>query len=273
LEAAEPAGALAERLGLNPAALANLLDCLVALGLVEREPSGYRNLELASCYLTTGSPRSLKPALLDLAALADGPESLAEYARRGAAPPPEDAGLDERGADGHEALARLAAPKVVSRLEVGFRGPVLVLGWGGESYRHALAGRWPDLEITLRNPFRPSSGVSEQPPDGRRFGAIVVEGAISSCRAGQWEKVLEQAAGELEVGGLLLVHDRLLPAGASRAPETALESLGRQLRGSSSGAGPAERLSEFLKPLGFPQVRFDSVTAGSVLATAEKASP
>ena len=55
---------LAAQIHASPEALNEVLQTLVALGLVEARPDGYRNLELASLYLRRNSPQSLVPALM-----------------------------------------------------------------------------------------------------------------------------------------------------------------------------------------------------------------
>ena len=55
---------LARQLHADVDALNEVMQALVALGLVEARPQGYRNLELASLYLRRNSPQSLVPALM-----------------------------------------------------------------------------------------------------------------------------------------------------------------------------------------------------------------
>src|SRR5581483_1918167 len=55
-EAPQSAEELAERFHLHAGALRRLLDGCVALRLLDREESAYRNTERASKYLTSGSP-------------------------------------------------------------------------------------------------------------------------------------------------------------------------------------------------------------------------
>src|SRR5208282_4026211 len=59
----QSAAALAHRFDLHVGAAKEILDSLVALGLIECGSEDYRNLELASVYLRSGTPQSLKPVL------------------------------------------------------------------------------------------------------------------------------------------------------------------------------------------------------------------
>ena len=58
---------------LDVAAVTEILDVLVALGVLERDALGYRNLELASRYLRSDSPQSLRSALLHQTAQPEWP--------------------------------------------------------------------------------------------------------------------------------------------------------------------------------------------------------
>jgi len=82
-QAAELGGAL----DLRPAALGEILDNLVAMGLLEAAPEGYRNLELASRYLRSDSPQSLRAAVLHLSDQSDCWQDLASYVFSGAVIP------------------------------------------------------------------------------------------------------------------------------------------------------------------------------------------
>jgi uroporphyrin-III C-methyltransferase len=115
LECPATAYDLAQKLALNADAANEILRALVSLGLMESQPEGFRNLELASRYLVSDSPLSLRDLLLyDCSQLVRW-DALAKFATTGQT-------SREAGRDGElhiaacEAAARLAAPAVIEKL-------------------------------------------------------------------------------------------------------------------------------------------------------------
>jgi uroporphyrin-III C-methyltransferase len=268
LERAQPVPSLAQELGLNGLALEDILESLAALGLVERTESGYRNLELASTYLVTGSTGSLTPLLLHLAAQSSR-ESLGRYALEGPMP-----GLSLEGDEHYfaacESLARLAAPAVTSRLELDGSGPALLAGWGCEEYRAEFLRRWPQLDITALNPFLPPGKDLGEFCNGRSYSVILLSCPLASCRRGQVDQLLRTTANALRRSGLLILHDAFLPGGTLPPPEVALSGLGRRIQRGTCRTWSVERLRDALEPLGFGEIRAEPVTAGMLLVTAGK---
>jgi uroporphyrin-III C-methyltransferase len=269
LEEGKTAPMLARRFGLNTIALEDLLESLVALGLLERSQDGYRNLELSSLYLRSGSVRSLRPALLYLAGHSSHWEALGRYALNGPRALGSN-GLDEAYFDACESLARLPAPAVAEKLDLAGDGPVLVAGWGCEAYREAIAGRWPGLDCRIENPFLSSDGAPDSLGDRGHYGAILLSGMLASCKRGQVQKLLKAAADALRDGGLLALHDSFLPPGALPPPEVVLGALGRHITRGTCRTWSVERLRGALAGLGFAGVRWEVLPAGSVLVTARR---
>ena len=79
----QSATAMARHFNLHAGATKEILDSLVALGLLECTAQGYRNLELASACLRSDPPQSLKPVLLHQLAQFSRWEVVAAYARSG----------------------------------------------------------------------------------------------------------------------------------------------------------------------------------------------
>ena len=274
LEVPAAADALARRMELNAAALGEILEALVALGVLEKKEGGYANLELASRYLRGDSPESLRDALLLQASLAGGWDDLAGYARGGCRDfvAAEDA---RRLQSASEALARFAAPAVAERLDLAGQGPVLLIGYGGASYREAVAARWPEIEFAAVNPFGsgriPLSLLAELQPGGKPCGTVVLSGLLASANVGEVQQVLERTAGRLRAGGLLVLHDNFLPGGALPPPEVVLGSLGRRMRRGGCRTWSAERLETALSALGFQNIESTALPAGTLLVTARRA--
>jgi uroporphyrin-III C-methyltransferase len=273
LENPHSAKEAARALGLDPSATREILDVLVALGVLEAAEGGYRNLELATRYLRVDSPQSLRPALLFQTSQSSSWRTLARYAREGR----RDfvpMGDDRAHAESCEALATFAAPAVAERLALGGRSPVLVLGWGSEAYRAALAVRWPGIEVVARNPFEGKDQalklLSPVPRGTGPFGAAILSGLLASCDRGQVQILLEQAAAALLPGGLLVLHDAFLPVSVLPPPEVVLGALGRHITRGGCRTWSIARLQEALGALGCGDVASAALPAGTVLVTAEK---
>ncbi len=128
---------LARGLGLNRMGLAEVLECLVSMGLLEGSAEGYRNLELATRYLVEDSPQTLRPALLYHGAQTMSLSSVGRYVLNGrldiAAPDPSSM----RNAS-CECLARYAMPFVMEKLDFTSAAGRGVVRWLGQ---RAFPGR------------------------------------------------------------------------------------------------------------------------------------
>ena len=265
LEEWQSATAIAQRFGLHAAATAEILDSLVALSLLEGTPEGYRNLELASVYLRSNSPQSLKPVLLHQLAQFSRWETVATYARTGQ-PGLVPSGKEAPDFDCCECLARFSTPAVVKRLDLAEHSPVLLLGWGGEAYREALGRRWPHLTLDVRNPlFAPDPLPT---PEAGSYGAVVLSGLVARS-AREEESILEACAAALKDDGVLVLHDAFLPTGML-PPEVVLGALGRHLTCRPRGNWSVSQLREALESLGLRDVRAEHLPAGTVVVTARK---
>lgn len=267
------AALLAEGLGLDAEALGEILESLVALGILERRPDGYRNLELASRYLREASPQSLKSLLMLQASQSADEGALARYAREGCREYVAGSNEEEHRWS-CEASARFAAPAVVEKVDLASRSPILLVGWGGDDYRQALRTRWPSVEFESVNPFVGHAGtldVCEALPHlGQPYPAVILSGLLASCNRGQVQKLLEAAVERLAKPGLLLLSDSFLPAGALPPPEVVLGALGRRMTRGGCRAWSIDRLRQALSELGLSEIHPQPLTAGNVLVTAEK---
>lgn len=275
LEDFEPAARLAQKLGLDEAALAELLDALVALGVLERQAEGYRNLELASRYLRSASPHSLRRLLLYQGRLAGGWGQVARYAREGC---PEFLPVSDEAALGSslDELARFAAPAVAEKLDLTGRADLLLVGWGGEAFREAFARRWSQLRFRCWNPFldgeRSEAGLPPWPGEAAGLDAILLSGLLASSNRGEVQRILHEAAARLRPGGLLAVNDSFLPVGALPPPEIVLGSLGRRMARGGCRSWSVDRLRGELQGLGFEAIETCPLAGGMTLVTATRAA-
>jgi uroporphyrin-III C-methyltransferase len=287
LEEPRTAYDLAQELALNPEATSEILRAMVSLGLLESRPEGYRNLELASRYLTSASPFSLRDLLLYNCAQLVHWQPVADFAKRGRI-------SVEAGRNGElrraacEASARFAAPAAVEKL-IGFprqaamtqesgdpylgnrlaSGPpdgVLVIGWGGAAHREVLARRWPAIRVITCNPLR-----GDPLPVDAGCEVVVLSGILECGDAARIDQILDFAAAQVRNRGWLMLHDTVMPAGTLPAPGVALASLAQQIVNPGYHAWSTERLSALLERRGFTVVRSDILFAGHTVVFAARA--
>lgn len=271
LEQWRTASELARLLGMNTHGLAEVLECLVSLGLVEGGPEGYRNLELASRYLLEDSPQTLRPVLLGLAAHPAPVSSIGRYVLNGRqnGATPEFQALHQQSC---ECLANYAAPFVLDKLELAPRGRLLLIGWGGEAYRDLVARRWPDLAMEVRNPFTtdPPKPLPEcVAADDGPYQAIVLSGLLSCCDHEQFRPTLERAAGILDRDGTLVLHDTLLGSETTPPPEVVLPAFRRHVIQGGSWNWSVARLRRELDSLGLEVVHSEPICGGTQLVAAK----
>jgi uroporphyrin-III C-methyltransferase len=265
LEDPKPVCDIAHDLSLDPAALSEVMNTLVALRLVETRADGYRNLELASRYLRQRSPQSLRAALLYHSAQFCHWEALSDFARHG-----NQSGFIARNTElrsqAAECLARLAAEPVVSHLDARPHGPVLVVGWGCEAYRKAIALRRPGVPVHGWNPFL---GNRVAPP-AEQFGIVILSGVLEWCGSAEMRSMLSQI--RISPDGLLVCQDALLAIGIQPAPQTALRVLARQVADGNVHSWSVDRLTASLQWAGFAIAESDVMLVDGALIVAHRAS-
>ena len=261
---------LARALGLNTHGLAEVLECLVSMGLLECGPEGYRNLELASRYLVEDSPQSLKPTLLYQSAHLASLSAVGRYVLNGREDPgPPD--IRDLHRQACECLARYAAPFVLDKVDLAASGPVLLIGWGGKVYQDAVSRRWPDVKLQVRNPF--SNGHKDEPAEAIAagdgpFGAVLLSGLLDCCARDQFRPVLERAASALGRGGVLILHDSFFTSDTPAPPEIVLSALGRHVLQGGARNWPFARLEAELRSFGLQVLQKEPVPGGTLLVTA-----
>jgi len=261
---------LAGALGANRHGLAEVLECLVSLGLLECGPRGYRNLELASRHLREDSPQTLRPALLYQAAHVAPLSALGRYVlngRAGGGP----AEIHDLLRPSCECLASYSAPFVVDKLELNGRQPILLVGWGGKCYRELACRRWPAVTLEARNPFEDHAGDD---PAGTiasctgPYGTVLLSGLLACCDRNQFQPALAAAAKILKAGGILVLHDTFLGAESPAPPDLTLSALGRHVIRGGSRNWSIVRLEAELSALGMRVLHQDVMPGGTRLVTA-----
>ena len=154
---------------------------------------------------------------------------------------------------------------------------MLHVGWGSEAYRGGIAERWPQLGFDHLNPF---SGPDHSlkmllafAEEGNAYGAVILSGLLACCSRGEVRRVLEKAAAALVDGGILAIHDTLLPVNELPPPEVVLGGLGRHIHQGGCRTWSVERLEENLVQLGLGEVKVRVLPAATVLVTALRGTP
>jgi uroporphyrin-III C-methyltransferase len=242
-------------------ALNDMMQVLVALGLVEARPDGYRNLELASLYLRRNSPQSLVPALMYEVGENCDATALDRFATTGRKTlRPDHAALHYHAC---ESLARYAAPVVLDRVDLGGCETVLVAGWGAATYSELIAARWPRAKVIGVNP-----ALGEVLP-AQNFDAVIISGLLGSASREECENVVCRAASQLKAGGMLMLQDDLLSVGASVAPEVALARLARRVTNGNSAEWSVERVTALLQKSGL-EAGSDPLAGAGMLIKSKK---
>jgi uroporphyrin-III C-methyltransferase len=261
---------LARALGVNTLGLAEVLESLVSMGLLECGEQGYRNLELASRYLVEQSPHSLKPALLYQSAHLASLSAVGRYVLNGR----QDGAandLQELDRESCECLARYSAAFVLDKLNLASAGAVLLAGWGATAYRDAVAQRWPGVAFHGCNPFE--NGRARTPAEaiasaGGSFGAVLLSGLLAGCEREQFRPALERAVAVLRPGGVLILHDSFLPSDTPPPPEMVLSALGRHVLRGGARNWPIARLEAELRSLGLEIQEKQAIPGGTQLILA-----
>lgn len=252
---------LARQIHADADALNEVVQALVALGLVEVRPEGYRNLELASLYLRRNSPQSLVPALMYEVGEACNAAALDRFATTGQ----KTLRTDHAALHYHacEALARYAAPAVLDRVNLEGRSRVLIAGWGAASYTSLITTRWPQVHVTGINPALGETLPSDD------FDAVIISGLLGSAPREECESIVCRAAERLHPGGILMLQDDLLSVGASVAPEVALARLARRVTNGNNAEWSAERVVALLEKSGL-ETSSDSLAGAGMLIKSSK---
>ena len=261
---------LARALGLNRTGLAEVLECLVSMGLLEGGPEGYRNLELASLYLVADAPQTLRPVLLYQAAHLAPLSAVGRYLLNGR----EDgahAEIEDLHRQSCECLARYAAPFVLDKLDLSSQSSALLVGWGGSFFRELVAQRWPGVALEVRNPF--ATGGMGDPHKaivngGGTYASVLLSGLLPCCDREQFAPILESAARVVKPGGCLLLHDSFVGSETAPPPEVLLFALGRHVMRGGSRNWSLSRLEAELHSLGWRVTGAEAIPGGTHLVTA-----
>lgn len=262
---------LAARLGLDPAALARLLNAAVALGLLERRGEDYANNPLARTCLADEGPFSVGNLARREGAFFRRWSRLAEAVRTGRRPEENrrDEGQTNWVRDFELALydiARLNGPGIAEALGPLLSGRadrprrVIDIGGGHGGYSIALARRYADLQAVVFElpavvPVAREIVASTEVADrvtvrsgdfkaedlGTGYDLALLFGVLVSETATDAIALLCKTAAALAPGGAAVIRGFYLDAARTGPPEATLFDLQMLL---STGAGAAHRVDD-----------------------------
>jgi SAM-dependent methyltransferase len=255
--------AVAAACGTDPRATRALLGAMVALGLADHGPAGYR-LSEDGAVLAGGHPESVALVVAKewffYRAWAGLPDSVRDGHAR--IPPWRErlAADPGRSLDFLRALDDLAGP-----------GRLLDVGGGAGSHAAALARAVPGLEATVldlpevepvlreRHPeLAFVGGDLDRPRFGRppteRWDAILLANVLHDHPADRCQAIVGTAAGLLAPGGALLVYEWVLDEGGDTPPAVALFDLMMLVENEGGAAWTASELTAWLQAAGLTGV-------------------
>jgi SAM-dependent methyltransferase len=226
------AGAVARRIGGDPAATLRLLAVLVSQRLVEKEGGKYRLAPGARDLLTTDGAHSMAALLRHRAARFKAWALLDEAVRAGGpvvvAPDAADDPLAVEAAHARRDMARRWAPVLAGWLDLGGARSLLVFGDGTGVFAEHFARRDPRLALTVVDtPASVSVGrdhlrgrpeaarirmIDGSPPAAAiprtRFDAAFLCDALHHHGPEATQSLLARIRKAIKPGGLLVVRDR-----------------------------------------------------------------
>lgn len=244
-------GQLRRALGLSERLTPDLLDALVALGLLEREGDDagavYMNTRESGHFLDRNSPGYLGDFLARLDTAAGG--ELAQQLRGGVAPA---AGV--RSADWAQGLIACCAHMLAERFDFSSHATVAESGASPAELARHLRARHPHLQCVTFD--APPAGWPARPLEGRmvipRADVIILTRLLRHYDLDGKRAFTQAASGALPEGGCLIVIEHLLDEGRRRDAFGLLMSLQLQAGGGFDFTGAD--FSSWCRDAGFAHI-------------------
>lgn len=268
---------LAHRIGATVRGVAPLLSALTAMGLLERYGDRYSDAPGVAALLSKRSPGYLGYMVLHHRQLVPAWHRLDEAVMTGA-PVRQSASHDEAAREafllGMFNNAMAAGPAVVAGVDLSGRERLLDFGGGPGTYALLFCQTYPDLEAVVYDlptsrPFAEATiarfGLSDRvtfapgdyhrDPIPGRFDVAWLSHVLHGEGPAACGAMLKKAAGALEPGGLLLVHEFILDDSGDAPLHPALFSL-NMLVGTEAGKSYTEsELKAMMEASGAKAVR------------------
>jgi SAM-dependent methyltransferase len=272
------AGQLAESKGLEPRALAMLLDALAAMGLLIKTGEAYRNTPASLDYLSAESPDYVGYMIRHHHHLVESWSRLHEAVRTGKPVRGRATASDHERREsflmGMFNNAMVQAPALVPHVDLSGRRRLLDLGGGPGTYAIQFCRHNPELsavvfDLPATRPFAEntiarfgmtdrisfSEGDYTRDPVPGAFDAAWLSHILHGEGPDDCRRIIRKAAAALESGGVIMVQEFILDDTRDRPLFPALFSL-NMLLGTESGKAYSEgEIREMLAEAGFTNIR------------------
>lgn len=295
LGAAEaPAEAVAARVGAPAHTTRQLLNALVALGLCERTPVGYRNAPVAARFLDPASPAYVGDfvewfgdslgylATLEEAIRQGGPVGLSNSGSDLPRLPPERL---EHYVRGMEQIGVGAARYLAEHVPLPACRRLLDVGGGPAVFACALARRNPALQVEVLElgpvvPFArqriAAEGLAERvrvreadyktADLGRDWDAVLLSQVLQTEAPEAGQALLRRVAAALAPGGVLIIHGVMTDEDGASPPHVALMSLFFLATFRGGAAYPWTEVATWVRAAGLHVERFERLPAPALTA-------
>ena len=294
LDDERPVAEVAGELGVDDRALELLMNALVALGLLEKTASGFRNAPVAAQYLAGASYRG--HIFRHVHHCWDSWNDLAGVLRRGGPDLVRESVIlhDEQEWNrdfirGMDDVTLELAPQVAAQLDLGAARRLLDIGGGPGTYAQAFLAAHPQLaEVTIfdlplalsvaaerlekfgrRADVRLLAGDFHRDPFGSGYDAVWISQVLHSQNEAGCRSLIGKAAAALAPGGRLLVHEFLLDDSHSRPLTAALFAVHMLVMTAGGRAYSGTEVAGWMREAGLAAIEIRQVSddTGVVMAT------
>ena len=272
------AAELAEKIGCEERATGLLADGLSAMGVLEKNDDGYRNLPEAQRFLVKSSPHYMGHIILHHHHLVDGWAQLEQSVRTG--------GPVERRSYGSEIeresfimgmfnLSMQIAPEIAAQVNLDGRARFLDLGGGPGTHAIHFCMNNPGLRALIfdratTEPFARQTvarfelqeriafaggDFKTDPIPGGPFDVAWLSHILHSNTIDECYGIIKKAVGVMEPGGLILVHDFILDNNKDGPEFPALFSLNMLLAGNGGRSYSEEEICDMLRSAGVTELQ------------------
>lgn len=294
------AAEISSKLGTSRRGTRALLDALVAIELLEKEPAAgdaahYRNTRTVADFLTAGGANDLRASLHHLINLWTRWSMLTPSVRAGTAvpPPPELLGspLDRTTTfiSAMDRGARLRAQEVVEQVGPAGIARMCDLGGGSGGYSIAFAQANPDLEavvfdlpevVPLTKRYIAEAGVGDRVSAragdmrsddfGSGFDLVLLSQICHMFDLDENADLIRRCFAALAPGGRLVIQDFVLEADRTRPRAAAIFALNMLVATRAGSTYTAAEYEEWMRRAGFAGIRHIALK-GSGLVIGRKA--
>ncbi len=266
---------LAARCGTHPRSTGMLLNACVALGILEKDGSVYRNGPDARRSLVKGKPGYMGDAIAHQDDLWQPWGRLHEAVRlnrRGAErrPPIEEPEVHRNFILAMHNRAMLAAPRLAEALDLSGRRQLFDVGGGPGTFSIFLVKRYPGLkaivfdlpqtigitsqiisEFGVAGLVSPRAGDYFKDDFGQGNDVVLLSAILHSMGPERSRSLLQKACDSLVAGGLVVVHEGLLSDDGTSPLRAALFSLNMLVNTGEGQSYSAAELTSLMESVGF----------------------